>query len=51
MIVGNAGKLLDQPLHEVDADRRDLARGRAGEERLPALWIPVEDFDAQMFEV
>jgi hypothetical protein len=28
---------VDQPLHEIDADRRHLARGRAGKERPPAL--------------
>src|SRR5262249_19762254 len=51
MIIRDAGKLLDQALHEIDPDRRHLARRRSGEERAPAPGCAAEDGDAQMREV
>ena len=51
VIVRNGDELVDQPGHEVDADHRDFALGRRGEERPPALRVSVQDCDAQMPKV
>ena len=51
VIVGNGGKLGDQPGHEIDADHRHLARRRGGEELPPAFGAAVENGDAQMLQV
>ena len=51
MIIRKRAELGDQPGHEVDADRRQLARRRGREELAPAFWAAVENRDSQMPEV
>jgi hypothetical protein len=51
VIVAEGVKLLDEPLYEVDADRRDLARMSGGEKLSPAPGHAVEHGDAQMREM
>jgi hypothetical protein len=48
VIVGNGGKLGDQPRYKVNADHRHLARHSGSEERPPARGPTVENGDAQM---
>ena len=51
MIVGKAGEFGDQPGHEINADRRYLARGSGSEELPPALGAAIKNGDAKVLKV
>jgi hypothetical protein len=51
VIVGDGGKLIDEPGHEIDPDHCELALGGSSEQRAPALRAAVEHGDPQMLQV
>ena len=51
MIIGNTGELGDQPGHEIDADHRQLARWRGGEDSPALLGVAVKNSNAKVPKV